>query len=165
LHVVVGCWYIVSLCRAVDQSSTFVIPEIPWNDINIVVVTDVHSWIGRRKRRRGKYVPSTGTSNHTAINPDVGSDGVALTADYGDVLSFYRHLQELVRRHNQHPKHRQRDLWFVMNGDFVDGTGLSTIPPNHLTPLLQHMPWDAVNVGNHELYYNGTRQQNSSSLF
>lgn len=41
-------------------------------------------------------------------------------ADYGDVLSFYQLLKQ------QNPK---RDIFFVMNGDFMDGTGLSTIPP------------------------------------
>mmetsp|Transcript_17816 Transcript_17816/g.40466 ORF Transcript_17816/g.40466 Transcript_17816/m.40466 type:complete len:344 (-) Transcript_17816:8-1039(-) len=43
-----------------------------------------------------------------------------------------------------------------MNGDFVDGTGLSADPPCVLTALLRRMPWDAVNVGNHELYRNST---------
>ena len=43
------------------------------------------------------------------------------------------------------------------NGDFVDGTGLSESRdgenyPDHLIPLLEKMPYDAVTVGNHELY-------------
>eukprot|EP00557_Chaetoceros_sp_GSL56_P002281 CAMPEP_0176502604 /NCGR_PEP_ID=MMETSP0200_2-20121128/14846_1 /TAXON_ID=947934 /ORGANISM="Chaetoceros sp., Strain GSL56" /LENGTH=551 /DNA_ID=CAMNT_0017901695 /DNA_START=559 /DNA_END=2214 /DNA_ORIENTATION=+ len=50
----------------------------------------------------------------------------------------------------------EKDLFFVMNGDFMDGTGLSTYPPEYLTPILQHMPWDALNIGNHELYKNAT---------
>lgn len=95
-----------------------------------MVVTDVHSWIG-------------GHARHEPY----------LNVDYGHVLSFYQRLQEIfdstTRKSNQ-------DLFFVMNGDFMDGTGLSTIPPTHLTRLLEHMPWDAVNCGNHELYFNET---------
>jgi 2',3'-cyclic-nucleotide 2'-phosphodiesterase (5'-nucleotidase family) len=56
---------------------------------------------------------------------------------------------EMMERH-------KRDLFFVMNGDSVDGTGLSEYPPTHLEPLLQHMPWDAMNIGNHELYHDET---------
>ena len=95
--------------------------DLPFGDINVVVVTDVHSWVG-------------GHAVH---------EGSALDADYGDVLSFYERLKELEP---------DRDIFFVMNGDFMDGTGLSTYPPSHLTPILQFMPWDALTIGNHELY-------------
>jgi 2',3'-cyclic-nucleotide 2'-phosphodiesterase (5'-nucleotidase family) len=57
-------------------------------------------------------------------------------------------LEECVANHH--------NLLFVMNGDFTDGTGLSAYPPSHLTPILQKMPWDALNIGNHELYVNST---------
>jgi 2',3'-cyclic-nucleotide 2'-phosphodiesterase (5'-nucleotidase family) len=105
--------------------------QLPWNDINLLVVTDVHSWIAGHGRHPSEH----------------------LNADYGDVLSFYQHLRD------------EHDLFFVMNGDFMDGTGLSTIPPQHLTPILQHMPWDAVNIGNHELYFNETVQHMIDSGF
>ena len=36
----------------------------------------------------------------------------------------------------------------------MDGTGLSTVPPKYLAPLLQKIPFSALNVGNHELYFN-----------
>ena len=36
----------------------------------------------------------------------------------------------------------------------MDGTGLSTVPPKYLAPLLQQIPFSALNVGNHELYFN-----------
>ncbi|KAL7581205.1 hypothetical protein ACA910_005989 [Epithemia clementina (nom. ined.)] len=40
-----------------------------------------------------------------------------------------------------------------MNGDWIDGTGLAMNgDPSALVPVLEKMPWDAVNVGNHELY-------------
>ena len=95
---------------------------LTFGDINIVAVTDVHSWVAGH----GKHEP-------------------ALDADYGDVLSFVQELRE------KHP-----NVYFVMNGDFVDGTGLSTVPPEHLTPILEQMPFSAINMGNHELYHNHT---------
>lgn len=98
--------------------------NLPFNDINILVVTDVHSWVASRSRHEPEY-----------------------NADYGNVVSFFRLLRE---------QHVDNDLFFVMNGDFMDGTGLSTYPPTYLTPILQRMPWDALNIGNHELYQNST---------
>ena len=105
-------------------------------DINVVVVTDVHSWIAGHGRQMNGGPP----------------------ADYGDVLSFYRHLKRRIEAAG-------KDVFFVMNGDFVDGTGLSGVPPIHLTPLLQQMPFDAVNVGNHELYHDDTVEFLQSSGF
>jgi 2',3'-cyclic-nucleotide 2'-phosphodiesterase (5'-nucleotidase family) len=92
--------------------------SLPLGEINVVVVTDVHSWVAGHARH-----------------------GELFDADYGDVVSFNRRLQS-------HPTFlaEARDLFFVMNGDFVDGTGLSTVPPTHLTPILRKMPWDAVNM-------------------
>lgn len=96
--------------------------NLPFGEINVVVLTDVHSWIG-------------GHSNEPKHN-----------ANYGDVLSFYQRLREHCRSH-------QMDLWFVVNGDWIDGTGLSLDGDiSYLTPLLEKMEWDALNVGNHELY-------------
>lgn len=94
-------------------------------DINFLVVTDVHSWVA-------------GHPHNETLN-----------ADYGDVFSFYERLKN-------RSIDEEKDLFFVMNGDFMDGTGLSTYPPEYLTPILQHMPWDALNIGNHELYKNAT---------
>ena len=40
-----------------------------------------------------------------------------------------------------------------MNGDWIDGTGLSIDgDPSTLIPLLEKMPFDVINTGNHELY-------------
>ena len=97
---------------------------LPFNDINILVVTDVHSWVGSRTRHEPEY-----------------------NADYGHVLSLYHLLKN---------QHAEKDLFFVMNGDFMDGTGLSTYPPKYLAPILLRMPWNALNIGNHELYQNST---------
>ena len=94
--------------------------DLPFGEINVVVLTDVHSWV----------------AGHTTHEP-------TLDANYGDILSFYERLKELAP---------DKDIFFVMNGDFMDGTGLSTYPPSHLTPILRFMPWDALTIGNHEFY-------------
>lgn len=96
--------------------------QLPLNDVNIVALTDVHSWV----------------AGHGYHEPN-------MNADYGHVLSFYQQLQTICEQEG-------RDLFFVMNGDFMDGTGLTTNPPSLLVPILEHMPWDALNIGNHELY-------------
>ena len=100
-------------------------PPLAMQDMNFLVVTDVHSWV-------------SGHAHNKTLN-----------AGYGDVLSFYENLKG--RADAQH-----KDLFFVMNGDFIDGTGLTSNPPKYLTPILQEMPWDAINIGNHELYKNTT---------
>lgn len=98
--------------------------DLPLGAINVVVLTDVHSWIA-------------GHGSHEHLD----------NADYGDVISFYERLRQQVP---------DKDFFLVNNGDFMDGTGLSTYPPTHLTPILERMPWDAFNMGNHELYFNST---------
>jgi 2',3'-cyclic-nucleotide 2'-phosphodiesterase (5'-nucleotidase family) len=108
--------------------------SLPLNDINILVVTDVHAWIGSRKRHEPQW-----------------------DADYGHVISFYERMKT-----NQF---RDKNLLFLMNGDFVDGTGLSSNPPELLTPILQKMPWDALTIGNHELYRNSTIEHITDSGF
>lgn len=106
-----------------SSSSLSIAPDLPLGVINVLVLTDVHSWVAGHGRQEEK-----------------------LNADYGDVLSFYENLKAYCDENDQ-------DLWFVSNGDFVDGTGLS-IPgdPSSLIPVLQKMPLDALTCGNHELY-------------
>mmetsp|Transcript_13815 Transcript_13815/g.20980 ORF Transcript_13815/g.20980 Transcript_13815/m.20980 type:complete len:736 (+) Transcript_13815:3-2210(+) len=123
-------WYIALLsiiscmtCAAIESAQQ---SHLKLGEINVMVLTDVHSWVA-------------GHLPHEPKND----------ADYGDVLSFYEHLRDKCHR-------EEKDLFFVMNGDFIDGTGLTTHPPAHLIPILQQMPWDAVNIGNHELYQNST---------
>jgi 2',3'-cyclic-nucleotide 2'-phosphodiesterase (5'-nucleotidase family) len=97
------------------------VPDFPWSDINLLVITDDHSWLGGHGRK-DSY----------------------LNADYGEVLSFYQKLKAYCDSANQ-------DLFFVMNGDWIDGTGLSLDGDiSHLVPLIQKMPFDVVNTGNHE---------------
>ncbi|CAJ1953690.1 unnamed protein product [Cylindrotheca closterium] len=109
------------------SSAVSVAPDLPLGEINVLVLTDVHSWLAGHGRQEEN-----------------------LNADYGDVLSFYENLKTYCDENDQ-------DLWFVSNGDFVDGTGLS-IPgdPSSLVPVLQKMPLDALTCGNHELYIDDT---------
>lgn len=117
-----GFLSLIVLCSWIGATATESNVNLPFGDVNVVVLTDVHSWVG----------------GHGAHEP-------GLDANYGNILSFYERLKELEPN---------RDIFFVMNGDFMDGTGLSTDPPTHLTPILRFMPWDALNIGNHELYDN-----------
>ena len=103
------------------------VPNLPFGDINIVVLTDVHAWVAGHGRQE------------------------QWDADYGDVLSFYQRL----KRYTNSVGH---DLFLVSNGDWVHGTGMTPVPSpaqvegSYLIPILQKMPWDAINCGNHELY-------------
>lgn len=72
-------------------------PSLPWGDINVLVLTDVHSWVGGHD----KY----GKGKEPYLN-----------VDYGKVLSFYQYLKQYCDETN-------KDFWFVMNGDWIDGTG------------------------------------------
>ncbi|CAB9515977.1 5'-nucleotidase [Seminavis robusta] len=107
------------------ETTTVTNVDLPFGDINVLVLTDVHSWVG----------------GHSSSAPDNSNN-----VDYGDVLSFYQLLHAHCQQH-------EMDLWFVVNGDWIDGTGISlNDDTSYLTPILEHMPWDALNVGNHELY-------------
>ena len=69
-----------------------------------------------------------------------------MDADYGDVISFHERLKAYCQEND-------KDLWFVMNGDWIDGTGLAMDgDSSHVIPILEKMPFDVVNTGNHELY-------------
>jgi hypothetical protein len=99
---------------------------LPLGDLSVVSLTDVHSWVGGHKYKQ----------------PD-------LNADYGSVLSFLVRLRQYCSE-NRIP------VFFVSNGDWIDGTALALNgDASHLIPLLEKMNvWDALNVGNHELYRN-----------
>lgn len=78
---------------------------------------------------------SLGDVNVIIITDDhswVGGHGAheSLNADYGHVLSFYERLVNST----------EKDIFLIHNGDFIDGTGLSTYPPVHLEPILLKMP-------------------------
>ena len=92
--------------------------SLPWSEVNLLIVTDVHSWVAGHAH-----------ADHTP----------ALDADYGAVLSLYERLASTAAKAG-------RDLFFVQNGDLNDGTGFSRVPPVALLPLLQKMPFDALTL-------------------
>ncbi len=52
-----------------------------------------------------------------------------------------------------------KDLFFFDSGDIVEGTGLSDATAVHgerILPIVQRMPYDAITIGNHELYHSET---------
>lgn len=105
------------VANSTDNQTTSV--SLPIGDLNLVVLTDTHSWIGGHGKNEDSY-----------------------NADYGHVLSFYERLRAHCYEQNQNS-----DLWLVMNGDWIDGTGLALDgDPSYLIPLLEKMPWDVVNV-------------------
>ena len=125
-----SCVLLLGYGGATSDGDRTIHPNLPLGDINLVVLTDTHSWLGGH-----------GEKEDNDIN-------------YGDVLSFYQILGDQVRSiEESDPDKHKHDLFFVMNGDWIDGTGLAMNgDPSHLIPLLRRMPWDAVNVGNHELF-------------
>jgi len=147
----------ISVEAAGNDDMNSLTPNLPFGDINVVVLTDIHSWLGSHRRQEPYN--------------DV---------DFGDVLSFWQRLKEhcdsneiddddtavstnAIRiktgngNHDPEPQQKCVDVFFVNNGDFVHGTGLSRVvddqsDPEYIIPLLEKMPYDLVNVGNHELY-------------
>lgn len=98
--------------------------RVALGDLNLVVTTDIHAWIEGRE-----HEPH-------------------LNATLGHAISFLEQLRTLGRQ-------AKKDVFFFDNGDINDGTGLSAVAPDHvayLGQLLQSAPYDALNVGNHELY-------------
>lgn len=100
---------------------------IEWKAINFLQLTDVHSFI-------------------------VGNRHEGIDSDHGDLRSFISHMRDLANE-------RGIDLFVVNIGDIVDGTGMSDatpVPGEFLTPILQMIPYDAITIGNHELYEDAT---------
>lgn len=95
---------------------------------------DVHSWVG-------------GHAHNSEWD-----------ADYGDILSFYKHLKADCDKN-------KRDLWFVNNGDFMHGTGLAMEGnATELIGILKKMPFDAMTLGNHEAYESAVVQEMNKTL-
>ena len=108
-------------------------------------LTDVHSWISGHRHSEASV--STGYGGPWRRVATAAQD-----ADYGDLLSLIERLKAEASR-------RGVALFVFNSGDVVDGTGLSNLTPvngQNLTPLLQALPFDAVAVGNHELYESAT---------
>ena len=120
LSLLSPCRFVFSAAKD-EKTSSF---TLPFGDVNVLVVTDVHSWVAGHNQEHEPY----------------------LNVDYGTVLSFYETLQGKANEMG-------KDLFFVMNGDFMDGTGLS-LEVDQLFPILERMPFSALNMGNHELFFN-----------
>ena len=103
-------------------------------DINLFVVTDVHSFI----------------ASHFHADGLCGAK--RCDADFGTLSSFIARVRERADE-------EQKDVFVFDNGDVVDGTGLSAatkIDGGAVYPLLTALPLDALNCGNHELYQDTT---------
>ena len=103
-----------------DSTTRTTTTLLPVGDVNLLVVTDVHSWVAGHNVQHEPY----------------------WNVDYGTLLSFYETLQAQIP-----------NLVLVMNGDFMDGTGLG-LHVDRLFPILERMPFAALNLGNHEVLRN-----------
>ncbi|KAF9444855.1 hypothetical protein P691DRAFT_806595 [Macrolepiota fuliginosa MF-IS2] len=109
---------------------------LEWGDINFIHTTDSHGWLlGHQK----------------ATFPEPNYSGTL-----GDFSSFVTHMKELADERNV-------DLLLIDSGDVHDGTGLSDgFPPGGVdaqdaNEFIKKLPYDAMTIGNHELYvYNDT---------
>ncbi len=106
------------------SSTTPIDVSLNIQSINIVILTDVHSWVQGHKRHEPSF-----------------------DADYGNILSFYQRLQQQIEQLESKP-----DLYLLNNGDFLHGTILGDDPPEHLVGILERMPFDAVTLGEHEIF-------------
>lgn len=116
---------------------------LPLHDVNLLAVTDVHSWIF------GGDMEAPQGANHSFMQD----------AGFGDLISFVSHVRAQANAVG-------KDVFLFDNGDIVDGTGLSNVFDDHcsaLLPLYQRVPFDALNCGNHELYDNRTMEAFSDS--
>ncbi|KAL1931515.1 hypothetical protein VTP01DRAFT_9658 [Rhizomucor pusillus] len=104
--------------------------QLEWGDINFIHTTDIHGWL------EGHLLQES------------------YTGDLGDFYSFVVRMKEKSRR-------LKKDLFIVDTGDTHDGNGLSdtTNPHGAVTqPMLLHIPYDILAIGNHELYVNSVTQ-------
>ena len=124
LQVFLFAYYAVCFVHAQTLLPTST--PVEFHDINILVVTDVHSWI----------------ASH--LHPD---HTPPLTATYGSIASAVTHVKALAASAG-------RDVFFLNNGDHVEGGGLSDasvyttgVHGYDLFPLIGLMPFDALHLG------------------
>eukprot|EP01048_Picozoa_sp_COSAG05_P011511 COSAG05_NODE_1086_length_5923_cov_254.414492_4_plen_250_part_00 len=127
---------------------------LEWRDINILHVTDVHSYISGHRHNDSTV--------NTGYDPGWGDiDTAPQDADYADLLATIEHLKHTAAANG-------KSLFIFNSGDVVDGTGISNLSPVNgeaLTPLLREIPFDAITIGNHELYQSETVDHMVQSYF
>jgi len=125
----------IATSRFLEEDQISINPKLPFGDINLLVVSDVHSFVGGHPHE------------------------VEKNADYGDLLSFHDRLKEYTQQNNE------GDLWLLNNGDILHGTGLAMDGNStNLLPIIQSMPWDAMTMGRQEATYSGVLRDVSESI-
>mmetsp|Transcript_12917 Transcript_12917/g.31415 ORF Transcript_12917/g.31415 Transcript_12917/m.31415 type:complete len:849 (-) Transcript_12917:68-2614(-) len=125
-------------------------PTLPIGDINILAISDAHSFVGGHPHE------------------------IDRNADYGDLLSFHARLKQYIEEQNNLVENddndnnaaggnnntdtkessRKSDLWLINNGDWIHGTGLAMDGnATALLPIITAIPWDVMTLGNHEAMY------------
>jgi len=101
---------------------------VAWKDVNILQLTDVHSWLSGHQHEKG------------------------MGADYADVLSFYQHMKAMADLEGKDLwLFNSGDI--VEGTGLSDAT---KTPGELILPIIATMPFDAITCGNHELYHNET---------
>ncbi|OCB88287.1 hypothetical protein A7U60_g4589 [Sanghuangporus baumii] len=109
---------------------------LEWGDLNVLHTTDTHGWL----------------LGHQELSPPEPN----YSGTFGDFADFVQHMKETALK-------KRVDLLLLDSGDIHDGTGLSdgsppgTIDGHDSNQFLKRLPYDALAIGNHELYvYNNT---------
>ncbi|KAL1918594.1 uncharacterized protein VTP21DRAFT_2616 [Calcarisporiella thermophila] len=101
--------------------------SLEWGDFSIIQTTDTHGFLPGHLKE----------ANYAG--------------DWGDFTSFVNHMKDKARE-------LKKDLFVIDTGDLHDGNGFSdasVVGGLKSDPLFFNVPYDALTIGNHELY-NGT---------
>jgi len=110
-----------SLAEADQQSTPH--PDLPFGDINILVVSDVHSFVGGHPHEKDK------------------------NADYGDLLSFHQRIKAHCDQSSKDLWLFNNGDILHGTGLAMDGNA------TNLLPIVNALPWDAMTMGRQEATY------------